>query len=237
VHDIEVLDHISGTTYVQKPDIATAVVFRSTADRPGDLIVLGPRTRASYNPGKAARLCVRARLRPGQARALLGVSPADLVDRAVPLTDLWGRAADRLADRMAADGDDTGRVVERLREAVSLDRGNPLVPAALGRLTGAARLSEVAARLGVSERHLRTVFAREIGLSPKHVARINRVHDVLALAGRRGWAAVAGDAGFFDQAHMIGDFRSLMGVAPGDFLAGRFPVTTPCGSSYRTASV
>ncbi|MCY1141740.1 helix-turn-helix domain-containing protein [Actinoplanes sp. Pm04-4] len=107
--------------------------------------------------------------------------------------------------------------------------GGELVEFAIGELTGTtARLGEVAARAGVSERRLRTLFTRDVGLSPKHVARIGRLRTVLTLAGTRGWAAVADDAGFFDQAHMISDFRALMGVPPAAYLNGRTPGPTPC---------
>ena len=225
------------STYVHRPEVATSLIFRTTADGRSDLIALGPRSRGLYSVGQTVRLCVRARLRPGRARELLGISPAEIVDRAVPLTDLWGARARQMADDWA--GADRARLLFHLSEmsAVGGGGGVPLLDAAMRELTGpAARLTEVAARLGVSERHLRHLFAREIGLSPKHVARIQRVRRVLALAGRREWAAVAGDAGFFDQAHMISDFRSMMGVAPGAFLAGRLPTATPCGPGYRTST-
>jgi hypothetical protein len=65
-------------------------------------------------------------------------------------------------------------------------------------------------------------------LSPKQFARISRVRRVLARAGQERWASLAEEAGFFDQAHMIGDFRSLMGVTPAAFLAGKRPAVTPC---------
>jgi AraC-like DNA-binding protein len=60
------------------------------------------------------------------------------------------------------------------------------------------------------------------------VARIRRLRTVLALAGQQEWAAVAEDAGFFDQAHMISDFRALMGVSPGAYVQGHRPAVTPC---------
>jgi AraC-like DNA-binding protein len=98
----------------------------------------------------------------------------------------------------------------------------------------ARRAAQHPGRVGVSERHLRNLFAREVGLSPKHFARISRLRKVLALAGRRQWAAVAEDAGFFDQAHMISDFRALMGVSPAAYLAGKLPAVTPCTALTRS---
>lgn len=220
---------VDGETFVQRPEVATVVVFRTAADGRSDLLAVGPRTRGSYNPGKSLTMCVRLRLPPGQARSILGVPADSLVDQAVSLADLWGASGRRLVSSLSA-ARDPGRIADRLGTAFRTNRENSLMEAAMqAMLRPGARLSEVADDLGVSERHLRNLFAREVGLSPKHFARISRVHKVLALAGERPWAEVAATAGFFDQAHMIGDFRSMMGVSPGAFLAGRLPAVTPCG--------
>ncbi|MBU2662288.1 helix-turn-helix domain-containing protein [Actinoplanes bogorensis] len=108
-----------------------------------------------------------------------------------------------------------------------------LLAAAVRLLPTASRLSDAAAELGVSERHLRNLFARETGLSPKHFARITRLRRVLDQAGTRQWSAVAGDTGFFDQAHMISDFRAFMGVTPAAYTAGNLPKPTPCADLTR----
>jgi AraC-like DNA-binding protein len=208
--------------FVQEPEVATVLVFRTTAEGRSDLFVVGPRTRGSYNPSKRLPVCVRVRLRPGQARAVTGTPAHELADRVVSLADLWGRA------------DDPGRAIWRVKDELRTAPVDRLLDAAMRKMIRpGARLSEVADRLGVSERHLRNLFARDVGLSPKHYARISRVRTVLELAGRRPWAEVADRAGFFDQAHMIGDFRSMMGVSPGAFLAGRLPAVTPCGHAGR----
>jgi hypothetical protein len=39
-----------------------------------------------------------------------------------------------------------------------------------------------------------------------------------------GWAHLAVEHGFYDQAHLNAEFRALLRVAPRDFLAGRFPL-------------
>jgi AraC-like DNA-binding protein len=204
--------------FVREPEVATMLVFRTTAEGRSDLLVVGPRTRGSYNPSKRLPVCVRVRLRPGQARAVFGAPAHELADQVVSLADLWDRV------------DEPTRVISRVTEELRRSPVDRLLEAALREMTRpGARLAEVADRLGVGERHLRNLFARDVGLSPKHYARISRVRTVLELAGRKPWAEVANRAGFFDQAHMIGDFRSMMGVSPGAFLAGRLPAVTPCG--------
>ena len=215
-----------GTPFVHTPDAATVLAFRTTIARPEELIVVGPRSRGSYHPDLVGVPCVRLRLRPGGARAVLGVPVSELADRVVPLADLWGSAADRLTAELA--GADTVEGLRRIGAALSEraePAGNRLLEVAMRHLETPARLAE---RVGVGERHLRNLFAREVGLSPKQYARIARLRKILAGAGRDRWTVLADGAGYFDQAHMISDFRSLMGVSPGAFVAGRLPRPTPC---------
>ncbi|SNY74800.1 helix-turn-helix domain-containing protein [Paractinoplanes atraurantiacus] len=213
-------------TVIQKPDTSTVVVFRTTADGDSDVLVSGPRTRGSYHPARPTTACVQVRLPPGRANAVLGVPASALVDRAIRLSDLWGAAAHRLADELAHAPDPE----VLLAEALSGPDSDPALTAAMTALSTTARLPEAATRAGVSERYLRTLFARDVGVSPKHFARIARVQRVLSLAGRDSWAAVATRTGYFDQPHMIADFRAIMGVSPAAYLTGRIPPATPCRS-------
>jgi AraC-like DNA-binding protein len=225
-------------TVVQVPDPATVLVFRTGFDGHSDLVAMGPRTRGGYHTPIEVPVCVRMRLPPGRARAVLGVPAHELTDRSVRVADLWGDEGRRLIADLAALGDDAGSVLAHLNSlailagpAAPADRSGPssALTTAIRELSRpGANLTETARRAGVSERRLRTLFARDVGLSPKHFARISRLRRVLAQAGRGPWAAVADDAGFFDQAHMISDFRSLMGVSPHAYVSGRLPAATPC---------
>ena len=86
------------------PDGAAVLVFRVAAEGRADLLVAGPRTRASYNVGEPVSLYVRARIRPGRARPLLGTPLSQLTGHVVPLSQLWGEAADRLTAELACLG-------------------------------------------------------------------------------------------------------------------------------------
>jgi AraC-like DNA-binding protein len=79
----------------------------------------------------------------------------------------------------------------------------------------------VAERLGVTARHLRRAFKENIGIGPKEFARTVRLQRaVRAAAATRSndWAQIAADAGYYDQAHLIADFRELVGFTPGAFV-------------------
>ena len=105
-------------------------------------------------------------------------------------------------------------------------------------------ISEVAQRVGVSPRHLGTLFAREVGRSPKTVAQLFRFQGAVteireAVAGRRpvDLAAVAARAGYADQSHLSRDFGDRLGASPSRWLREEFrnlqdhPLTTAPESS------
>jgi AraC-like DNA-binding protein len=68
----------------------------------------------------------------------------------------------------------------------------------------------------MSERQFRRRCVEESGLAPKQLCRILRFRHAceLAAARRAGWAAIAADAGYYDQAHLIRDFHEFSGGAP-----------------------
>jgi AraC-like DNA-binding protein len=223
---------------IRVPDAATSLVFRTTAAGHSQLVVIGPQTRASYFTGKDLPTCVRLRLRPGRARPLLGIAPRDLVDRSAPLADFWGEPALALAERLAGAHGDPHHIlawlgaalVDRIPDQPRMDRSD-LAVSATGAVLGGPRLDAAARDVAVSERHLRAVFEAEVGVSPKYYARIDRLRRVLAaarapgLAEGGGWARLARDAGFYDQAHLTTDFRTMMGVPPAAFLRGHLPTS------------
>jgi AraC-like DNA-binding protein len=94
-----------------------------------------------------------------------------------------------------------------------------LVVRAVGLLTGGEPVHAVARSLHVSERHLRTLFTAATGLTPTAFVRLDRVRSVLA---KPGWSR------YYDQSHMIAEFRRVMGVPPGAYARGHRPDPVPC---------
>ncbi|MEU4194745.1 helix-turn-helix domain-containing protein [Kribbella sp. NPDC026611] len=204
---------------VLAPDPATTVVWRMTPQGESDVLIAGPRTKASYHPTKDLPVCVRLRIRPG---LVLRGAPADeLVDRVVPLEDLIG--PNDLADRLTTFRDHPEAAATLLGKYLVPIRQD-LVAKAAHELTGARTVSQTATKLGVSERYLRRVFHRTVGVSPKHFARISRVRSVINTSNP--WSEAAAKAGYTDQSHLIADFRDLMRVTPTAFAKSKVPLTT-----------
>ncbi|MGQ2995972.1 MAG: helix-turn-helix transcriptional regulator, partial [Variovorax sp.] len=80
---------------------------------------------------------------------------------------------------------------------------------------------EVAEAVGLGERRLQQLFHAQVGLSPRAWRRLARMHGclrALRATPMPAWAEVAVDSGFYDQSHMVNEFRALCGVTPTEFL-------------------
>lgn len=159
------------------------------------------------------------RFRPGGAAALTKVPQHELVDQGVPLTDVAGDAAGRLAP--VFDADDDRERIDRAEAALqrSLGRGRTAVSEsadAIVRAWGRIPVGHLAAATGMGRRQLERRFLDEVGVSPKRLARISRFQRVFRAMERNGtaWTRVAMECGYFDSSHLVRDFHEFAGDAP-----------------------
>lgn len=161
--------------------------------------------------------------RPGGAYPLLGVPATALDEPVVELAALWGRPAVSLRERLLAAGGPRAALCELRRTlARRLDHGpgsDPAVPAAAAALDRGLPVADVADRLGLTPAGLRRRFSVGTGLTPKLYARIRRLQQLLPHlpAAPVDWSAVAVEGGWYDQAHLIHDFREFTGGTPGAY--------------------
>jgi AraC-like DNA-binding protein len=63
-------------------------------------------------------------------------------------------------------------------------------------------------------------------MSPKSLAQIYRFQAAIRRIARDDdpdWSSVAADCGYYDQPHLIHDFRRLSGLTPSEYVASRLP--------------
>lgn len=165
---------------------------------------------AVLTPAGAARLC---RGKPGR-----------LLDRIVDLEALIGRRAGDFGDALATAPSFPDRVALAERFIRDLTTRSPGEEAAVLDVAAAiashqliGSVAGIAARYGLHERTLHSRFVGQIGCSPKRLLRIARLQRLLRTLHPNPWGpGIAGDVylEFFDQAHLIRDFRSLTGLSP-----------------------
>jgi AraC-like DNA-binding protein len=171
------------------------------------------------------------------AQDVVGTPAPTLVNRIVALDNLWPRNdVDRLRDAVCERP--LPHALAQLREAVlgrlallarrwTLERSaERLLTARCGRMS----IDDVATHYGISRQRFTRGFHEATGLSPKLFARIVRfqglVHALLS-NDVAVWASVASDTGFYDQAHMINEFRDFAGAPPTTFFKPHDPAIDP----------
>jgi AraC-like DNA-binding protein len=198
--------------------------------------VVGAHDRPLYVE-KETRDCdiVAIRLHPWTAERVLGVPAREIAGSMLDLELFWKSAVDDIRNELSATTDPRARlaIVERgvARQAALRRRpddgplGRALCDAAES--DAGASIGDLAARFGLTHRRVIGVFDRAVGLKPKTYQRVRRLRHVLRLVDespRPTWTAIAHRCGYFDQAHLINDFRLLTGISPGHYESTRSSV-------------
>ena len=173
---------------------------------------------------------VGVRFRPGGGYPFLHFPIAELTNRVVECGDLLTSWASRVRDRLLETDTPQERlpILENaLLARIRPDLSDPAVSHAaesLSRSSGRVPIHAMAARLGMTHKTLIRRFRRTVGVAPKTLARIERFQSVIRrMRDRRvaDWADEAAAGGYYDQAHLIHDFRELAGATPVEYLRTR----------------
>lgn len=197
---------------------------------PDALRLVGPRSIWVDRPTRCRGWTAGVTLQPGALPGILGAKASALRDRSVGMHEMGAGGWSSLGDRVVSAS--TPEIVVALLfgclAAEVVEGGSPVDWRVRGfralafRPGSRRRVADMAGELGVSPRTLRETWGREVGLSPREARSIERIHRAVRLHLARpegGWAGVARAAGYFDQPHLIRDFRRLVGESPDRFLA------------------
>lgn len=169
---------------------------------------------------------VLVRLAPPAAQRIVGRPMAQLAGRWAALEALDTDLARALVTGVSSASDWAGRFRAAERMLGERLAGAEVCRAAaaweaIRRAGGAIRIDELARSADAGQRRFTAEFRRRVGVGPKTAARLARFNRVLRAMGRTGARPTASDAadyGYFDQPHMLGEFRAFAGAAPGAVL-------------------
>lgn len=205
-------------------------VFRTTEldhfEWQGDAWLAGMQTRYLAIESTTSHM-IGARFKPGGAHTFFDVPISEFTDRVVTLHEIWGAEVSALHQRILAAGTAEQRFT--IFEEFLLAKLHPEAPgysrvqAALDEMEqskGQASIHAIAEHLGVSHKHLTDEFQRIVGVRPKQYARMLRFSSALAALDPSqpiDWKHLAFQAEFYDQSHLINEFRSLTGLSPTEY--------------------
>jgi AraC-like DNA-binding protein len=163
--------------------------------------------------------------RSGGAFPFFREPASEVSDAHVELCWLWGRGGATLRERLLEVTTRTRSpeaILDLLERELLARTVRPLDPDralefAVGELDRGASVGAVLSRIGGSSKRFLRAFAERVGLTPKRFERIRRFRravDSIELGRPVAWTQVALACGYYDQAHLINDFREFSGITP-----------------------
>lgn len=176
---------------------------------------------------EGAGLVFGIKFRPGGFYPFLRSPLSRLTNRVVPIASVFGAAGATAelevldqpsGEAMALTAEEFLRQRAPARDPIAERLGNIVEQIATDRTI--TTVDAVARQFDYSVRSLQRLFSRYIGVTPKWVINRYRLHEVvdrLANGETVDWTRLALDLGYFDQAHFIRDFKSIIGRTPGEY--------------------
>ncbi len=165
--------------------------------------------------------------KPGGAAAFFTQPLHTLEAQHVALSELAGADARALEDALGGVRDATGviRVMEAfLAHTLRSQQLHPAVRDAVARLDGAhpqPQIADLVAGSGYSHRRFSELFRTSVGLGAKQFSRVARFQRALRYLERQqqtDWQDLVAHCAFYDQAHLIHEFRRHAGMSPTRYL-------------------
>jgi AraC-like DNA-binding protein len=163
----------------------------------------------------------------------LGPQLQGLGDRIIALADALGDGTLALRERLlnTASIEARFKCVERWLLARLSPQGvvHPAVRWSVDRIVesaGRVPIATLARETGFTRKHLGHLFLRQVGMSAKAVARVHRFRAAMALldgAEHVPWAELADLCGYYDQSHLINEFRAFSGFSPTELVRQQRP--------------
>ena len=196
-------------------------------------MLVGQMTRPTLIAPTGMVSLVGIRFQPGGTLPFFRLAMHEITDKIIELGAFAGTLerdlvacvaeADRLNEKVTAI---ESLLIERVRNCKHDSWLNRLA-AAVVQQGGCITVDTIASTAGVSARHLQRRFLQDVGIGPKLFCRVLRFQQVFRAVERdkSGWASVAHDCGYYDQAHLIRDFQQFAGQPPAFLFSHLDPLT------------
>jgi AraC-like DNA-binding protein len=165
---------------------------------------------------------------PGGAAPFLDRPAAELRNQTVSLETVWGHAGRSLRARLLDAPTPRAKfhvLGAALRTQLTASEASSFVDEAVEVIrshAGNVSVAGLVEHTGYSHRHVVDRFRNRIGLSPKRFCRVVRFQALLSRVQDApvDWAQLALKCGYYDQAHLIRDFRAFAAMTPTAYRTG-----------------
>jgi len=201
------------------------VIFETTGS-----VVAGVQTKKFSRVLEGQSQVFGIKFQPSGFRPFLKYAASKLADRIVPAESILGKEVSTLevillSSRKEGEKVEAANAFFRARipkrRDPTIDRVRRVVERILEE-RDIKTVDDLVDRTGIGKRSLQRMFNEYVGVSPKWVIRRYRLHELVerfSVNEEPCWAELALELGYFDQAHLINDFRSITGYSPTEYQA------------------
>lgn len=156
-----------------------------------------------------------------QPHALSQLTSHPLTNSFIPLQQLWGAKADMLL-KATSHQERLDRIQSFLLQ-YNIQPPGPIITQSLQWLehNESPNIENLAKKLAISKRTLERTFKAAIGIPPKQFAGIIRTQHFLKALRTENLTRLAYQFGYYDQSHLIKDFKTKTGITPGKYFAAK----------------
>jgi len=175
---------------------------------------------------------------PSGIQQLLGIPAGMLRDNIISTAYLFGKQGQELNEKLmeAFSIRDRLRLLNLFFTKLALKRTHPgdlIVQASVNSIVknkGLISLNQLVKLTGYTERHIERKFIEAIGIPPKRFGNIIKLHHFLKhlknQSNNANLTAIAYEAGYADQSHLIKEFKKFTGMTPKTYIHEADKLTT-----------
>jgi AraC-like DNA-binding protein len=180
-----------------------------------------PMRMSSTGPLNLFGICFQ----PGGGYPFFKYPAHELVNQYPDVDDLWGPKGREFVASIQNDCQTTKSCIEavnaylinRLESNLRDDSVAQEAIETIEKYKGLITVEQLSHHLGLSRRHLTRKFKERIGMTPKQLCRnirFKQVYKLIETASYNSWADVAVTCGYYDQSHLINEFKYFTGSSP-----------------------
>jgi AraC-like DNA-binding protein len=209
--------------HIVLPDGCIDIVFKFDDNDQAEGLVVG--TMTTPLRVEASGNFVGVRFKPGKSSMFLIFGASELTDKTTELRNIAGPQGSNLVEQLSNSGDISNqiKILNTSLTAWLRHNNNDRVDYVIQKIMGSQgniSINSICSSLGLSRQHLARLFQEYVGIGPKQFARVIRFQSLLKNVRenpRINWADEAVMLGYYDQAHLISDFRQFSGTSPERF--------------------
>ena len=190
-------------------------------------LLAGPYSRSFHIDPSQSTGVVGVFFRPGAARMFFPVAAHELHNVDIALSQIHAGEADRLLNDVCTALGERAQflaveqyLIRKLANARPIPRAVRYGVEQLSREGAGGGVRKVRMDTGLSHTRFIQLFREHVGLPPKLFCRVSRFRALIERIERGmpvNWAQLAAECGYFDQAHLIHDFRAFAGITPREY--------------------